>query len=83
MDTADEDDELEMLTWLPYHLPHAYRNTVWQELEEMVAQEVIKPTTIEWVAPIVMVQKKDGSIRLYVNYRQLNAVSMVDGYLMP
>ena len=67
----------------PYHLPHAYRATVQQELEEMMAQGVIEQTTSEWAAPIVVVHKKDGAIRLCVDYRRLNAVSTIDAYPMP
>ena len=67
----------------PYRLPHAYRATVQQELEEMMTQGVIEQTTSEWAAPIVVVRKKDGAIRLCVDYRHLNAVSTIDAYPMP
>ena len=48
-----------------------------------MAQGVIEPTMSEWAAPIVVVGKKDGSIRLCVYYRRLNTVSTVDTYPMP
>ena len=67
----------------PYRLPHAYRDTVRQELKEMKEQGIIEPTASDWAAPIVVVRKKDGSIRLCVDYRKLNAVSVVDAYPMP
>ena len=68
----------EALAVLAEELPHAYR-----ELGEMRAQGVIEPTSSDWAAPIVVVRKKDGSIRLCVDYRRLNAVSIVDAYPMP
>ena len=67
----------------PYRLPQAYRSDVHQELQEMLAQEIIEPSTSEWAAPIVLVKKKDGSLRLCVDYRRLNSASLTDAYPMP
>ena len=67
----------------PYRLPHAYRETVRKELEEMQMQGIIEPSNSEWAAPIVIVKKKDRAIRLGVDYRRLNALSCVDAYPMP
>ena len=67
----------------PYQLPHAYWEEVKQELREMLAEGVIEPSQSEWVSPIVLVIKKDGSIRVYVNYRKLNALSRTDTYPIP
>ncbi|KRX79967.1 Transposon Ty3-I Gag-Pol polyprotein [Trichinella sp. T6] len=39
---------------------------------------VIKPASGPWSSPVVMVQKKDGSPLLCVDYRELNAVTRVD-----
>ena len=69
--------------WLPpYRLPHAYRESVRAELQEMEAGWVIEPSSSEWTAPIVLVLKKDGSLRFCVDCRRLNAVSRTDPYPM-
>ena len=67
----------------PYRLPHAYRETVQKELAEMEKDGVIEPSTSEWASPIVLVPKKDGSLRMCVDYRRLNSVSEADAYPMP
>ena len=41
------------------------------------------PVGSEWAVPIVVVKKKDGNIRICVDYRRLNSVSAVDAYSMP
>ena len=67
----------------PYRLHHAYWESVKKELEEMQAHGVIEPASSNWAAPMVIVHKKDGTIRLCVDYRRLNVVSRVDDYPMP
>ena len=67
----------------PYRLPQAYRETVQRELKAMLAEGIIEPSTSEWAAPIVLVPKKDGSLRLCVDYRRLNGVTQSDAYPMP
>ena len=62
----------------PYRLPHAYRDVVKEELHFMQENGIIEPSTRDWAAPIVLVGKKDGSLRLCVEYRKLNDVSDAD-----
>ena len=59
----------------PYRLPHAYWEEVKQELNDMLTEGVIEPSQSDWASPIVLVRKKDNSIRLCVDYRKLNAQS--------
>lgn len=67
----------------PYRLPHAYREAVQQELKDMLEQGIIEPSRSAWAAPIVLVPKKDSSLRLCVDYRRLNTVTPTDAYPMP
>ena len=67
----------------PYRLPHAYRETVRKELLEMEEAGVIEPSTSEWASPIVLVPKKDGTMRMCIDYRRLNGVSEANAYPIP
>ena len=48
----------------PYRLPHAHQETVQREIDEMLESEIIEPSQSEWSAPIVLVKKKDDTLRL-------------------
>ena len=67
----------------PYRLPHAYRDSVIEELRDMEESGMIEPSSSEWASPMVLVKKKDGSMRFCVDYRQLNSVARYDAYPMP
>ena len=67
----------------PYRIPQAYRDTVKQEIQEMLQAGIIEPSNSEWEALLVLVKKKDGSLRLCVDFRRLKSVSESDAYPMP
>ena len=52
-------------------------------LEEMQHQEVIEPCQSDWASNIILVKKKDGSIRFCVDYRKLNSLTIKDAYPLP
>ena len=52
-------------------------------LDGMIKKDVIQQSNSPWASPIVLVQKKDGTIRFCVDYRKLNAVARKDAYPLP
>ncbi len=66
-----------------YRVPEKLLPTMKQEIETMMKLEVIEPSSSEWNNPIVLVPKKDETLRFCLDFRKLNAVSKFDPNLMP
>jgi len=49
----------------------------------LLEKQFIRPSVSPWGAPVLSVKKKDGSMRLCVDYRQLNKVTIKNRYLLP
>ena len=64
-------------------VPPAKKQEVSQLLKDMLKKDVIQPSCSPRAAPIVLVQKKDGSTRFCVDYRKLNSVTRKDAYPLP
>ena len=43
-----------------------------QQVKEMLRDDVIRPSASPWASPVVMVKKKDGSMRFCVDFRKMN-----------
>ena len=67
----------------PYRIPFAQRETVKAQIDQMLANDVIRPSCSPWASPVVVVKKKNGEDRFCVDYRRLNAVSKKDVYPLP
>ena len=52
-------------------------------IDEMLQSGIIETSRNDWAYPIVLVKKKDGALRMCVDYRRLNTVSRVEAYPMP
>ena len=49
-------------------------------MEEMVNKGYVRPSTSPWGAPVLFVKKKDGSMRLCIDFRELNKVTIRNQY---
>ena len=53
------------------------------QMEEMINKRFVRPSTSPWGAPVLFVKKKDGSMRLCIDYRELNKVTIRNQYPLP
>ena len=53
------------------------------EVDKMLNDDIIEPSTSPWSSPIVMARKKNGTYRFCVNFKKVNDVSRKDAYPLP
>uniref|UniRef100_A0AC35GGH6 Reverse transcriptase domain-containing protein n=1 Tax=Panagrolaimus sp. PS1159 TaxID=55785 RepID=A0AC35GGH6_9BILA len=64
-------------------VPVPMRPEVKKLVENLLHQRAIERSSSPWNSPVVLVLKKDGTIRMCVDYRKLNAVTKKDAYPLP
>jgi hypothetical protein len=67
----------------PYRMSVEELKELNKQLTELQEAGYIRPSSSPWGAPILFVQKKDGSQRMCVDYRSLNDVTVKNKYLLP
>ena len=67
----------------PRRLPMLKREAEQIEVERMLGQGVISPSSSPWSSPTVLVTKKDGKTRFCVDFREVNKVTVKDAYPLP
>ena len=53
------------------------------QLQELLEKGFIRQSVSPWGAPMHFVKKKDGTLRLCIDYRQLNKLTLKNKYLLP
>ena len=77
--TSDAAPHKEPFRRIPPQLFQEVRN----HLNQLLEKNVIRESSSPWASPIVLVKKRDGSIRLCVDYRKLNAKTRHDAFPLP
>ena len=67
----------------PYRMAATELAELKKQLEELQRIGFIRPSSSPWGAPVLFVKKKDGSMRLCVDYRALNEVTIKNKYPLP
>jgi len=79
IDTGDNKPVRQTLRRQPLH----YLKEIDRQLGELSSQDMVEPASSPWASNIVVVAKKDGSLRMCVDYRGLNNVTRKDSYPLP
>jgi hypothetical protein len=66
-----------------YRMPPKELVELKTQLQELLDKGCIRPSSSPWGCPTLFVKKKDGSLRLCVDYRPLNAVTIKNKYPLP
>jgi hypothetical protein len=67
----------------PYRMPINELVELKKQIVELQAKGFIRPSSSPWGAPVLFVEKKDGTQRMCVDYRSLNEVTIKNKYHLP
>ena len=67
----------------PYRMSLSELKELKVQMQELLDKGFIRPSASPWGAPVLFVKKKDGSLRLCIDYRQLNQVTIKNKYPLP
>lgn len=71
------------ITLKPYAIPYKLQNVLAEEIEQMLKLDIIEESHSSYAAPVVLVKKKDGTIRTCVDYRRLNSITKFVAEVIP
>ncbi|KAD4180494.1 hypothetical protein E3N88_29085 [Mikania micrantha] len=67
----------------PYRLAPSELQELMTQLQDLLDKGFIRPSISPWGAPVLFVKKKDGSLRMCIDYRELNKVTVKNKYPLP
>ncbi|GJT64475.1 putative reverse transcriptase domain-containing protein [Tanacetum coccineum] len=67
----------------PYRLAPSELLELSNQLKELQEKGFIRPSHSPWVAPVLFVKKKDGALRMCIDYRELNKLTIKNRYPLP
>ncbi|KAE8667313.1 Kinesin-3 [Hibiscus syriacus] len=67
----------------PYRMAPKELKELTVQLQELLDRGFIRPSVSPWGAPVLFVKKKDGTLRLCIDYRKLNKLTVKNKYPLP
>ena len=67
----------------PYRMAPTELKELKIQLQELLDKGFIRPSVSPWGAPMLFVKKKDDTLRMCIDYRQINKVTMENKYTLP
>ena len=83
IDHAIDTGDAEPVSKSPYRMSPLELQELKKQLDELLEQGFIRPSKSPWGAPVLFVKKKDGSLRMCIDYRALNSVTVKNKYPIP
>ena len=74
---------IEPISKAPYRMAPLELKELKVQMEELVSKGFVRPSTSPWGAVVLFVKKNDGSLRLCIDYKELNKVTIRNPYLRP
>nr|GEV56613.1 putative nucleotidyltransferase, ribonuclease H [Tanacetum cinerariifolium] len=81
--TNDIKNGTEPISKAPYRMAHVELKELKEQLQEMLENGFIRPSVSPWGALVLFIKKKDGSMRLCIDYRELNRITIHNRYPLP
>ena len=67
----------------PYRMPAQDLEEIKTQIKELLDKGYIRPSSSPWGPPVLLVEKKDGSLRMVIDYCALNEVTIKNKYPLP
>jgi hypothetical protein len=67
----------------PYRLSRDELVELKEQLDELLAKGFIQPSVSPYGAPVLFVRKKEGTLRMCIDYRMLNSITIKNKYALP
>ena len=64
----------------PYRMAPVELKELKLQLQELLDKRFVRPSVLPWGAPVLFVKKKDGTLRMCIDYRQINKVAVKNKY---
>ena len=78
------DFSIELVPWeAPYRMSTPKLTKLKMQLQELLDKNYIRPSVSAWGAPILFLKKNDGTLCMFVDYSQLNKLTIKNKYPLP
>jgi len=71
------------ISYRPRRLSYSDKQKLQEILDDLLKENIIRPSNSPYASPIVLVHKKNGELRLCIDYRELNKITIKDNFPTP
>ena len=72
-----------LISKAPYKMAPSELKELRPRLQELLDKGFIRPSVSPWGTPVLFVKKKDGTLQMCIDYRQINKVTVKNKYSLP